>query len=98
MDRKAPPTLAVLGTKPADPADDRRHVVGPLASGDVGTQVDQRMPAGIALAVPRAAPADGDLELDHRLQPVDIRPFEQTRLDQSHSPGRIASRHGHDTR
>ena len=48
------------------------------------------MPAGIALAVPGPPPADGDLELDHRLEPVDVRAFEQAGLDQSHGPGRIA--------
>ncbi len=54
------------------------------------------MPAGIALAVERPTPADGELELDHRLQPVDVGPFEEAGLDQSHGPGRIASGHGLD--
>ena len=48
------------------------------------------MAAGVALAVPRPAPADRDLELDHRLEPVDVGAFEQAGLDQSHGPGRIA--------
>ena len=49
---------------------------------------------GIALAVPGPPPADGDLELDHRLEPVDVRALEQADLDESHGPGRIASAHG----
>ena len=33
-----------------------------------------------------------ELELDHRLEPVDVRALEQADLDQSHGPGRIATR------
>ena len=97
MDGQPAPAFAVFDPQSADPGHDRGDVVGPVAGGDVGAEADQRMATGIALAVPRPALADGDLELDHRLQPVDIRALEQTRLDQSHGPGRIASRHGQDT-
>ena len=48
MDRQPAPTLTVLGPKPPDPGDDRRHVVRPAAGGDVGAEVDQGVPAGIA--------------------------------------------------
>ena len=51
--------------------------------------------ARLALAVPGPAAADGDLELDHRLEPVDVGTFEESDLDQSHGPARIASEWRH---
>ena len=96
MDRQPAPAFAVLQPQASDPGHDARHVVRPLAGRDVGSQPDQGVASGIALAVPGPALADGHLELDHRLQPVDIRALEQSRLHQSHGPGRIASRHGLD--
>jgi len=57
---------------------------------DGRAKVDECVPPGIALAVPGPTPPDGDLELDHRLQPVDVGAFEEAGLDQSHGPGRIA--------
>ena len=59
--------------------------------GTRGPEPDERVALGIALAVPGPPPADGDLELDHRLQPVDVGSFEQAGLDQSHGPDRIAT-------
>ena len=91
MDGDAAAALAVVGAQPADPADRGRDRVGPVAGGDRRAEVDQGMAAGVALSVPRPAAADGDLELDHRLEPVDVGAFEQAGLDQSHGPGRIAS-------
>ena len=91
MDRQPGPALAVVGAQSADPGDDRRDAVGPVAGRDVGAEPDQRVAARIALAVPGPAPPDGDLELDHRLEPVDVGAFEESDLDQSHGPGRIAS-------
>ena len=64
---------------------------GQSRGGHVGAEVDERVAARVALAVPGPPPADGDLELDHRLEPVDVRTFEQADLDQAHGPGRIAS-------
>ena len=55
-------------------ADDRGDGVGPVAGRDGGAEADQRVAARVALAVPGPPPADGDLELDHRLEPVDIGP------------------------
>ncbi len=49
------------------------------------------MPAWIALAVERPSAADGELQLDHRLEPVDVGSLEEAGLDQTHGPGRIAS-------
>ena len=90
MDGHPAAALAVVGAQPADPGDDRRDRIGPVAGRDRRAEVDQRVAAGVALAVPGPPPADGDLELDHRLEPVDVGPFEQAGLDQSHGPGRIA--------
>ena len=98
VDRQSAAPLAVLEPQPPDPGDDAGDVVRPLARRDVGPEADQRVSPRVALAVPGPAPADGHLDLDHRLQPVDVRALEQTDLDQSHGPGRIASRHGQDTR
>ena len=70
---------------------DGGHAVRPVASRDRRPEVDQGVAARVALAVPGPPPADGDLELDHRLEPVDVRSFEQADLDESHGPGRIAS-------
>ncbi len=65
----------------------------PSGQSRVGTaapEMDERVATGIALPVPGPPPADGDLELDHRLEPVDVRAFEEAGLDQTHGPGRIA--------
>jgi glutamate carboxypeptidase len=50
---------------------------------------DERMPLGLSLAEPCPPPADGDLELDGRLEPVQIRSVQQANLDQAHGPARI---------
>ena len=97
VDGQPAPSFAVFDPQSADPRDHGGDVVRPVPGRDVGAEADERMAARIALAVPGPAFADGDLELDHRLQPVDIRTLEQARLDQSHGPGRIASRHEPDT-
>ena len=92
MDRQPAPALAVVGAQAADPGDDGGHAVGPVARGHGRPEVDEGVPPRIALPVPGPPPADGDLELDHRLEPVDVGTFEQAGLDQAHGPGRIASR------
>jgi hypothetical protein len=76
--------LAELRAQASRPGDDRGHLVGPLPRGDGGADPRHAAPAGIALAVPRAVTSDGDLELDHRLEPVDVRAFEQADLDRAH--------------
>ena len=96
MDAQAAAPLVVLEPEPPDPAGDGGHPVGPVARRDRRPEMDQRMSTGVALAVPRPATADGDLELDHRLEPIDVGTFEQTGLDQAHGPGRIASARGLD--
>ena len=64
---------------------------GHSLAGTRGTELDQRMPARVALPVPRPAPSDGELQLHHRLEPVDVGPLQHADLDQSHGPGRIAT-------
>jgi hypothetical protein len=56
--------------------------------------MDEGMASGAALSVPRPPPPDRDLELDHRLEPVDVRALEQSDLDESHRPRRITSADG----
>ena len=92
MDGETRTAFAVIHAKPADPGHDRGDRIGPLAGRHRGAEPDQGVAAGIALAVPGPAPPDRDLHLDHRLEPVDVRSLEQADLDQSHGPGRIATR------
>jgi hypothetical protein len=92
MDRQAAPTLAVIRPQAPDPGDDSDHAVGPLVRRHGCPEVDEGVAPRIALPVPGPPPPDGDLKLDHRLEPVDVGTFEQAGLDQAHGPGRIASR------
>ena len=90
MDRQPTAAFAVIGSQASDPGHRRGDRIGPVTSRDIGSQVDERVAPRIALSIPRAAAPDGELEFDHRLEPVDIRTFEQASLDQTHGPGRIA--------
>ena len=91
MDGEAPPTFAVIGSQASDPGHGRFDGVRPVTRWDRGAQPDEEMSPGVALPVPGPAPADGDLQLDHRLEPVDVGSLEQADLDQAHGPGRIAT-------
>ena len=82
--------LAVVRAEAADPSHEPIHGERPLLGRDFGTEADEGMAARAALAVPGPAPPDGHLDLHHRLQPVDVRPLEQTDLDDAHGPRRIA--------
>ena len=86
--------LAVVLAQPPQPRRQRGDAVGPGRRRDRRAEPDERVARGVALPVPGPSPADGDLELDHRLQPVDVGAFEEAGLDQSHGPGRIATRLG----
>ncbi len=96
MHREAGTSFTMLRPEAAQPGDDPRHRVRPVACGHVRAQVHERVPRRIALPVPGAPAPEGDFDLDHRLQPVDVGSFKQSCLDQSHGPGRIASRCGLD--
>ena len=96
MDAQPAATLVVLEPEPPDPARDGRDAIGPVSGRDRRPEMDERVAARVALAVPRPATADGHLELDHRLEPIDVGTFEQASLDQAHGPGRIASARGLD--
>ena len=90
MDGQATAALAVVGAQAADPGRGRGHPIGPVAGRHRGAEMDERVTTRVALAVPGPPSADGDLELDHRLEPVDVRAFKEAGLDQTHGPGRIA--------
>ena len=92
VDGDAAAALAVLDPEAPDPVDERARPG--RASSRAGTAAPSRTRAwrpGLALAVPGPPPADRDLDLDHRLEPVDVRSLEQADLDQAHGPARIAS-------
>jgi hypothetical protein len=91
MDGHPTTTFVVIDPEPADPGHDRGDLVGPIAGRHRGTEVHERVAPRVALAVPRPPASDGELDLDDRLEPIDVGPFEQTDLDQSHGPGRIAT-------
>ena len=61
----------------------------------MGAELHEGVPLRLTPAVPRATPADRDLDLHHRLEPVQVWSFEQADLDQAHSPARIATGNGH---
>ena len=90
MDGEPAAALAVVRPQAAQPLDDADQVIGPVPGGHVGAEPDEGMAPGRPLAVPGPATADGDLELDHRLEPVDVGALEQAGLDHAHGPGRIA--------
>jgi hypothetical protein len=94
MDEDARATLAVVGAQSACPGDDRGDRVRPIPRRDSGAQLDEGVAPRVALAVPGPTPAHRHLDLHHRLKPVDVGPVQQADLDQSHRPGRIATRTG----
>jgi glutamate carboxypeptidase len=84
-------TLPVVDTEPSRPRDERDDGVGPFAFRHEAPEPDDRMAAGLTLAVPRPPSPDRELDLDHRLEPVDVRAFQEPDLDEAHGPGRIAT-------
>jgi glutamate carboxypeptidase len=92
MDGEAAPALVMVDAQSADPADDRRDRIGPGSRRHDCSQLDERMAARVPLAIPGAPAPDGQLELDHRFEPVDVGSLEQADLDQSHGQARIPMR------
>ena len=76
--------LAVVGAQPPGPGHDVRDWVRPLAQRHGPGEVNRRPFGGCPGPSPGARPADGDLDLDHRQQPVDVGALEQADLDESH--------------
>ena len=91
MDDDATAPLAVIDPEAPDPGDERVDFERPDPGRDLGPETDEEVTARTPDAVPRPPPPDRDLDLDHRLEPVDVRALEQADLDESHSPGRIAT-------
>jgi len=55
------------------------------------------VPARRTLAVPRAAPAQRDLDANSRFEPIDIRAIEEADFDQAHEADYIGGRTAGDT-
>ena len=81
-----PPRLAMVRAQAPGPGDEVRDGVRPLAQRDRAGEVHQRAVAGRPGAVPGPRAPDGDLDLGHRLQPVDVGPLVQPDLQESHGP------------
>ncbi len=94
MDPDGPRLLPVVRAQPARPGNDIGDSVRPLAGGDVAGEVHQGAVRRRAGTVPGVRPADDDLDLDDRQQPVDVGPFEQPDLEQSHGPDTLRERTG----
>ena len=88
MDLARSTVLAVVGAKTAGPGDEVFDRIGPLARRHLAPEVDDAVARG-----PRSLPGlrapDGDLDLDHRHEPVDVGSLEESDLDQPHGPARI---------
>jgi len=90
MDANAADALVLLPAEAPRPAGDRRHAFRPLPLGNARSEANKRVLSRLALAEPGPSPPDRDLDLDHRLQPVDVGALQESDLDKSHDPGRIA--------
>src|SRR5450756_2490181 len=67
-----------------DPAGQLGDLNRRLRGADRMTETDNRVSPGQSLAVPGPPPADGDLDLDCRLEPIGVRSVEQTDFHQAH--------------
>ncbi len=78
--------------KASCPARDRLDPVRPVAFGNRRPQAHERIAGGNAVSVPRSPATDPDLDLDHRLQPVDVRTLEEADFDETHGHGEDSNR------
>ena len=85
------PTLFVVDAQASDPVDEGVDLGRPVPSRNVDAEVDEGVAARRSLAVPRPPTPDRDLDLDHRLEPIDIGSLEESDLDLSHGSARITS-------
>src|SRR3954454_17364021 len=92
MDREPTDAFAVIGPEPADPMDQAVDRKRPAVRGYGGAQADERVSPRAPLPVPRPTASDRHLDLDHRLEPVDVRSIEEADLDHAHGRPRIAPR------
>lgn len=92
MDGETRSTLTVICAQSSDPGHDRGDAIGPVTRRHGRPEMHQGVSAWVALPVPGSTTPDGDLELDHRFEPVDVGTLEQADLDKAHGPGRIAIR------
>jgi hypothetical protein len=83
--------LAMVAPQAPDPVDDRLDPGRPGAPRDGGSEMNKRVAARRTLPVPGPPATDGDLDLDHRLEPVGVRALEESDLDLAHGPARITS-------
>ena len=91
MHLKSGSAFAMLDPQPPDPCDEARDLGRPVATRDDRAEVHERVSLGIPGAIPAPAAADRDLDLDHRLEPVDVGALEQADLDEAHGAARIAT-------
>ena len=89
MDDDTGPTLVMVDPKPADPVDEGIDLGRPVTPRYVDAEMDEGVATRSSLAIPGPPPTDGDFDLDHRLEPIDVGSFEEPDLDLSHGPARI---------
>ena len=87
--------VGMLASKASNPVGERgdSHVLG--GSRHRRREPDEVVRGGVAASEPGPAPADRDLELQHRLEPVQVWAIQGSDLDQAHGPARIATGNGH---
>lgn len=86
MHPDAADTFTVCDPKAASPPGQGQDGFGPVTLGYGCAKMDQRVAGRQPLAEPGPPASDGDLDLDHGLEPVDIRSFEEADLDELHGP------------
>ena len=86
--------LTVVRAEAPGPRDEVRHGVRPVSRRHRSAEVDERPVRRRPRPLPRASPPDGDLDLDHRQQPVDVGSLVEADLDQAHGPPRIREASG----
>ena len=92
VDQQRALVLAVVRAQPARPGGHLGDGVRPVARRDRAGHVDEGVGRGHPLAAPGPRPADGELDLDHRLEPVDVGTVVQADLHESHDPDTIRER------